>query len=85
MKKHIPNFITLLNVFCGCIATVFAVINKLDLAAFFVFLGIVFDFFDGFAARILDVKSELGLQLDSLADMITSCLLYTSPSPRDRG
>ena len=35
-------------------------------------LGIVFDFFDGFAARILDVKSELGLQLDSLADMVTS-------------
>ena len=75
MKKHIPNFITLLNVFCGCVATVFAVINKLDLAAFFVFLGIVFDFFDGFAARILDVKSELGLQLDSLADMITSGLV----------
>jgi CDP-diacylglycerol--serine O-phosphatidyltransferase len=75
MKRHIPNFITLLNVFCGCVATVFAVLNQLELAAFFVFLGIVFDFFDGFAARILDVKSELGLQLDSLADMITSGLV----------
>jgi CDP-diacylglycerol--serine O-phosphatidyltransferase len=42
------------------------------MAAVFVILGIVFDFFDGFAARILDVKSELGLQLDSLADMVTS-------------
>lgn len=75
MKKHIPNFITLVNVFCGCVAAVFAVINKLELAAFFVILGIVFDFFDGFAARVLEVKSELGLQLDSLADMITSGLV----------
>lgn len=75
MKRHIPNLITLLNVFCGCVASVFAVLNQLELAAFFVFLGIIFDFFDGFAARILDVKSELGLQLDSLADMITSGLV----------
>ncbi|TMM53345.1 phosphatidylserine synthase [Maribacter algarum] len=75
MKRHIPNLITLLNVFCGCVATVFAVLNQLELAAVFVFLGIVFDFFDGLAARVLDVKSELGLQLDSLADMITSGLV----------
>ncbi len=75
MKQHIPNLITLLNVFCGCVATVFAVLNQLELAVFFVFMGIVFDFFDGFAARLLDVKSELGLQLDSLADMITSGLV----------
>lgn len=75
MRKHIPNFITLLNVFCGCVATVFAVQNQLEFAAFFVALGIFFDFFDGLAARVLDVKSELGLQLDSLADMITSGLV----------
>lgn len=75
MKRHIPNIITLLNVLCGCVATVFAVLNKLELAAAFVFLGIFFDFFDGLAARVLDVKSELGLQLDSLADMITSGLV----------
>lgn len=75
MKKHIPNVITLLNVFCGCVATVFAVLNRLELAALFVALGIFFDFFDGLAARVLDVKSELGLQLDSLADMITSGLV----------
>lgn len=72
MKKHIPNFITLLNLFCGCIAVVFAVMNQLEFAAIFVFLGIFFDFLDGFAARILNVKSELGVQLDSLADMVTS-------------
>ena len=75
MKRHIPNLITLLNVLCGCIATVFAVLNQLELAAIFVFLGIFFDFFDGLAARALDVKSELGLQLDSLADVITSGLV----------
>jgi CDP-diacylglycerol--serine O-phosphatidyltransferase len=75
MKKHIPNIITLLNLFCGCIAVIFAVENNLFLAAVFVVLGIVFDFFDGFAARLLNVKSELGLQLDSLADMITSGLV----------
>jgi CDP-diacylglycerol--serine O-phosphatidyltransferase len=72
MKKHIPNIITLLNLFCGTIAVLFAVEGNLFMAAVFVILGIVFDFFDGFAARILDVKSELGLQLDSLADMVTS-------------
>lgn len=72
MKKQIPNVITLLNLFCGCIAVVFAVNGVFEMAALFVFLGIIFDFFDGFAARILNVKSELGLQLDSLADMITS-------------
>jgi len=72
IKKHIPNFITLLNVFCGCLAVIFAVKNQLEIAAFFVFLGIFFDFFDGLAARLLKVQSELGLQLDSLADMITS-------------
>ncbi len=75
MKKHIPNLITLLNVFCGCIATVFAVENHMVLAAIFVFLGIFFDFFDGLAARALNVKSDLGLQLDSLADVITSGLV----------
>lgn len=72
MKQHIPNFITLLNLFCGCIAVVFAVFNQLDLAALFVILGIFFDFFDGLAARILKVQSEIGVQLDSLADMVTS-------------
>lgn len=75
MVKHIPNSITLLNLFCGCVATVFAVQNKLEWAALFVALGILFDFFDGLAARVLNVKSALGLQLDSLADMVTSGLV----------
>ena len=75
LKRQIPNIITLLNLLCGCIATIFAVQDVLGVAAFFVFLGIFFDFFDGFAARTLKVQSELGLQLDSLADMVTSGLV----------
>ncbi|MGB5269607.1 CDP-alcohol phosphatidyltransferase family protein [Eudoraea sp.] len=75
MKKHIPQYITMLNILCGCIATVFAVLNMLELTAIFVFLGIIFDFFDGLAARLLDAQSELGIQLDSLADLITSGLV----------
>ncbi len=72
MTKHIPNLVTLLNAFSGCIAVIFAVNGSLPMAAFFVCLGIFFDFFDGLLARKLNVQSELGLQLDSLADMITS-------------
>ncbi|MBT8313495.1 MAG: CDP-alcohol phosphatidyltransferase family protein [Maribacter sp.] len=75
MKRHIPNLITFLNLLCGSIATVFAVLNQLELAAFLVLLGIFFDFLDGFAARLLNIKSDLGLQLDSLADMVTCGLV----------
>ncbi|WP_136480591.1 CDP-alcohol phosphatidyltransferase family protein [Cognatitamlana onchidii] len=75
MKQHIPNILTLLNLFCGSIAVLFAVNANFIVSAFFVFLGIFFDFFDGFAARKLQVQSELGLQLDSLADMVTSGLV----------
>ncbi|WP_147678613.1 CDP-alcohol phosphatidyltransferase family protein [Algibacter pacificus] len=75
MKRHIPNAITLLNLLSGCIAVILAVNNDFVAAALFVFLGIFFDFFDGFAARKLKVSSPLGLQLDSLADMVTSGLV----------
>lgn len=72
MKKHIPNLLTLGNLFCGTIAAIFAVSYNFEIAAIFVVLGIFFDFFDGFAARLLNVSGELGKQLDSLADMVTS-------------
>lgn len=75
MKKQLPNFVTLLNALCGSIAVIFAVYGNIQAAAIFVFLGIFFDFFDGLLARKLNVQSELGLQLDSLADMITSGLV----------
>ncbi|WP_264535018.1 CDP-alcohol phosphatidyltransferase family protein [Flavobacterium sp. N1736] len=72
IKKHIPNLITLINLFCGCIAVVFVSEANYEMAFYFVCLGIFFDFFDGFFARIFKVSSPLGLQLDSLADMVTS-------------
>ena len=75
IKAFIPNFVTLLNLLCGSIAVVFVVNNHFTLAAIFVFLGIFFDFFDGLLARKLNVQSELGIQLDSLADMVTSGLV----------
>ena len=75
IKAFIPNFVTLLNLFCGCIAVIFAVNSHFIFAAFFVFLGIFFDFFDGLLARKLNVQSQLGVQLDSLADMVTSGLI----------
>ena len=72
IKKHIPNIITLLNLFCGCIALVFVSEDQFFLAFCLVCLGIFLDFFDGFFARLFHVSSPLGLQLDSLADMVTS-------------
>ena len=72
IKKHIPNLITLLNLLCGCIAVVFASKQDFEAAFYFVCLGIFLDFFDGFFARLFKVASPLGLQLDSLADMVTS-------------
>jgi CDP-diacylglycerol--serine O-phosphatidyltransferase len=75
IKKYIPNFVTLLNLFCGSIAVLFAVNGNMKMTALFVFLGIFFDFFDGLLARKLNVQSELGVQLDSLADMVTSGLV----------
>lgn len=72
VKKYIPNLLTLGNLFCGTVATIFAIKGDFEAAALLVAIGIGFDFFDGFAARLLNVQGELGKQLDSLADMVTS-------------
>jgi CDP-diacylglycerol--serine O-phosphatidyltransferase len=72
LKKYIPNLLTLLNLLSGTVAVYFAVKEEFILAACFVFLGIFFDFFDGFFARMLKIQGELGKQLDSLADVVTS-------------
>lgn len=64
-----------MNLLCGCVAVIFAVSGDLVTASIFAFLGIFFDFFDGLAARLLNAHSEIGLQFDSLADMITSGLV----------
>lgn len=71
MKKHIPNTITCCNLICGCLATGFAFEHNYVLAFAFIIGGAVFDFFDGFLARLLHVSSPIGKELDSLADDIT--------------
>jgi len=73
-KNHVPNSITLLNLTSGIISVYFGVKgtpSDLVLAGVFIFVGGGFDFFDGFSARLLHAKSEIGLQLDSLSDMVT--------------
>lgn len=72
LRKHIPNLFTLGNLLCGTLAVMAAVNKYYEATAFLVVLGIFFDFLDGFLARILKVQGELGKQLDSLADMVTS-------------
>ena len=72
IKAQIPNLFTMLNLFCGCVALVMVADYKFDLAFYFVCLGIFFDFFDGFFARKFGVAGPLGVQLDSLADIVTS-------------
>lgn len=71
MKKHLPNAITCLNLFCGCLAIYFGFQGNLVYAAYLVGLAAVFDFLDGMLARLLKAYSEIGKQLDSLADMVS--------------
>lgn len=71
IKRHIPNLLTLSNLFCGILAVKAGFEADFYLAAGLVILGAVFDFFDGFAARLLKVSNEIGKQLDSLSDMVT--------------
>jgi CDP-diacylglycerol--serine O-phosphatidyltransferase len=71
LKKHIPNFITLLNLLSGIFSIYFGMQGDLQLAGMLIFLAAVFDFFDGFTARLLNAKSAIGVQLDSLADMVS--------------
>ena len=72
IKKSIPHIFTLLNLFCGCLAVFFTFSHFFKAALVAVILGVIFDFFDGFFARLLKVESDIGVQLDSLADMVTS-------------
>ena len=69
--KHIPNAITCLNLLCGCLAIISISLGDPLKAAYLVVAAAIFDFFDGFAARMLNVSSPIGAELDSLADMVT--------------
>lgn len=71
IRKNIPNFITLLNLLSGCVSIVFAFNGNLVLAAWLIGLAAIFDFFDGMSARLLNARSPLGMQLDSLSDVVS--------------
>ncbi len=72
IKKDIPNIITSLNLLSGVAAIILCLsFGELEWAAFFIFLGAVFDFFDGLVARALGVSSPIGADLDSLADVVS--------------
>ena len=71
IKKNIPNSITCANLLCGCIAIVCAFNDNLIWSTYLVGIAGILDFLDGFIARQLNVHSEIGKQLDSLADMVT--------------
>lgn len=71
IRKHIPNAITCLSLASGCIAGVMALDGHLLWAAIWIIIAAVFDFADGFAARLLKAYSPMGKELDSLADMVS--------------
>ncbi|MEQ8242301.1 CDP-diacylglycerol--serine O-phosphatidyltransferase [Fulvivirga sp.] len=71
IKKHIPNLLTSSNLVCGCLGIIYCFQGDLKLAVYLIWIAMLFDFFDGFAARLLKVSSPIGKELDSLADMVT--------------
>ncbi len=71
IKAHIANFVTSLNLLCGCIAIYYLYHNEFMIGVYLILAAAVFDFADGFVARLLHVKSEMGKQLDSLADVVS--------------
>ena len=73
--KNIPNTITSMNLLCGALGVIFALRGSLDIAFYLMLASAVCDFFDGFAARMLKAYSNIGKELDSLADLISFGLL----------
>jgi CDP-diacylglycerol---serine O-phosphatidyltransferase len=71
MIRHIPNFITALNLAAGFIAIIFAANGDLITASWLILIAMIFDFLDGFSARLLKAYSDIGKELDSLADVVS--------------
>ena len=75
IRRYIPNTITSMNLLCGAMGVIFTFQGALDIAFYLMLAAAVFDFLDGFAARMLNAYSAMGKELDSLADLITFGLL----------
>lgn len=71
MLKHLPNLLTCCNLVCGCLGIISLWEGEHLPAAYFVWAACLFDFFDGFAARLLKTSSLIGKELDSMADMVS--------------
>lgn len=71
MRKNIPNSITCLNLGVGVVGLYYVFMLKVEIAIFFVVASAMLDFTDGFVAKMLHAQSELGKQLDSLADLVS--------------
>lgn len=71
IKNNLANAITLGNLFSGCIGAIHLILGDYQTTAICIILSLVLDFFDGFVARALKSNSNLGIQLDSLADMVS--------------
>jgi CDP-diacylglycerol--serine O-phosphatidyltransferase len=71
VKQNLPNIVTLANLCCGCLGILFVFSGDSENAAYFILLAAVFDLFDGMLARALHVHSEIGKDLDSLADLVS--------------
>lgn len=71
MKKYIPDCITLMNLLCGVLSCIAALQGSFFNAFIFIVASAIFDFFDGFAARMLGAYSDLGKELDSLCDNVS--------------
>ena len=71
IKKSVPHFFTTLNLLSGCFSIYFAYVFQFETAFIFLLAGVFFDVWDGLFARLLKVESDLGVQLDSMADMVT--------------
>ena len=71
LKQHIPNAITCGNLVSGCLSILFLTQNMPIKAALMIFIAGLFDFLDGFSARLLHVHSPIGADLDSLSDVVS--------------
>lgn len=71
IKNNLANALTLGNLFSGCVGAIHLILGDYQITAICIILSLVLDFFDGFVARLLKANSNLGVQLDSLADMVS--------------
>ena len=72
MKKYVPNFLTSLNLICGCVVILLLSKDNYNASVIFCLLAFLFDFADGYFARILKKESAIGRELDSFSDFVTS-------------